>query len=257
MLFHREFGIGQDIVILHGILGSSDMWIPTAQALKKEFHIIIPDLPNHGKSIHINTISYESQAEIIWDFLDSISVRKPIIIGHSYGGKIALKMLTERPHHISKLILIDITSEMCTPTNCIMELYNCISTPLPSFFRLVDIATYFQNHFTQNPNIVNLLLKGLKRSKEGFVWKWNTPIIVSQYQSIFAPILLPKTISTQTLLIKGENSCYVTSNNIQNLKCTFTDFTLVEIKHAGHWVQNDNFSDFIGIVSSFIKKEKT
>ena len=63
ILNYNEFGEGKTIVILHGLLGSLDNWVSLAKVLSKKFHVIIVDLPNHGKSHHTDRFSYESMAK--------------------------------------------------------------------------------------------------------------------------------------------------------------------------------------------------
>ena len=91
-LFFRSFGNGKPLVILHGILGSSDIWIPTARRLSANYKVIIPDLPNHGNSFHTNSLAYDAMALEVTRFLHRNGIEKPIMMGHSYGGKIVLTM---------------------------------------------------------------------------------------------------------------------------------------------------------------------
>ena len=91
-LFFRSFGNGKPLVILHGILGSSDIWVPTARRLSANYRVIIPDLPNHGNSFHTNTLSYDAMALEVARFLHRNGIEKPVMMGHSYGGKIVLTM---------------------------------------------------------------------------------------------------------------------------------------------------------------------
>ncbi|MEA3317665.1 MAG: alpha/beta fold hydrolase, partial [Bacteroidota bacterium] len=57
-LFYRKYGEGEPIIILHGLYGSSDNWIPIAKSLSDKFEIYLLDQRNHGRSPHSNNHNY-------------------------------------------------------------------------------------------------------------------------------------------------------------------------------------------------------
>ncbi len=57
-LFYRKFGQGPVMIILHGLYGSSDNWISIGKVLSNHFEVFLPDLRNHGNSIHSNEHNY-------------------------------------------------------------------------------------------------------------------------------------------------------------------------------------------------------
>ena len=91
ILNYNEFGARKTIVILHGLLGSLDNWVSLAKVLSKKFHVIIVDLPNHGKSHHTDRFSYESMAKEVSFLLKHKELCNINLIGHSMGGKVAMK----------------------------------------------------------------------------------------------------------------------------------------------------------------------
>ena len=110
-LFFRELGNpdADTIMINHGWLGRSEHWLNIGKFLADcGYHVIIPDLPNHGHSFHTDIFTYDSMARFLHDFLANHSNGKPILIGHSMGGKIAMKMLDFYPTDYEKLIVVDI-----------------------------------------------------------------------------------------------------------------------------------------------------
>ena len=107
--FFRQYGQGNPILILHGWLGVSDNWISISKFLSTEgYNVIIPDLPNHGRSFHTNDFSYKEMAEIIYGFCKTKGLEEPIIIGHSMGGKIAMEMINIDEDYFKSLIVVDI-----------------------------------------------------------------------------------------------------------------------------------------------------
>ena len=250
-LFFRSFGSGKPLVILHGILGSSDIWVPTARYLSAYYRVIVPDLPNHGNSFHTKTLHCDDMAEEIEHFLHRNGIQSPIMMGHSYGGKIVLSMAAKKYIDMEKIILIDITSEQQTNIN-MQNVFEFLNFPLPDFTSFAEAKNYFELQFADK-NISDLLLKGLKRSGKTLVWRWNTQVLGQQYSQILQPIALPQVCHIPLLLIKGEKSDYVTQNGIHLLEKTFTNFSTANVPDAGHWLHADNFDGFIQSLSAFLQ----
>ena len=249
-LFFRNFGNGKPIVILHGILGSSEIWVPTAKILSAKNRVIIPDLPNHGNSLHTNSLNYDYICDTIVSFLKTNNIDKPIVIGHSYGGKIALNLVAKKNIDIEKIVLIDITSEEQTVSN--MEfLFDILAKPLPHLSSFAEAKKYFYNIIDEK-NMALLLLKGLKRTEKTLTWKWNANLLSQQYTEILKPINLLPTSDVPLLLISGERSDYVSTNGIELLKSSFKKFSHITIPDAGHWVHTDNFDELIKTITAFV-----
>ena len=249
-LFFRDFGNGKPIIILHGIMGSSDFWIPTAKVLSDKYRVLIPDLPNHGNSLHTNTLDYQSMANIIEEFAVTNNIEKPIIIGHSYGGKIALQMTKKNNIDIEKIVVIDITSGKQDSKN-IEKMIKILSLPLPFISSYEQASKYFAS-LTDDQNTITLLSKGLKREGKQLRWKWNTELLCRQYSQILQPTTLPTQCHIPLLLIKGELSDYITPSGIRELQNSFTQVKVASVANAGHWVHTDNFDDFISTIESFL-----
>ena len=97
-----EYGVGDDIVLLHGWGQNIEMMKPVADKL--DGHKIIVDLPGYGESKEPNTVwTVYDYVECIKELLDSLNVKNPILIGHSFGGKISLAYASK--YKVKKLIL--------------------------------------------------------------------------------------------------------------------------------------------------------
>ena len=59
-LFYREYGNGKPLIILHGLLGSSDNWLLHGKLFAKTFNVFIIDQMNHGNSPHSQSINYKT-----------------------------------------------------------------------------------------------------------------------------------------------------------------------------------------------------
>ena len=97
-----EYGEGDDIVLLHGWGQNIAMMKPVGDQLKG--HIIILDLPGYGESTEPpNVWTIYDYVECVHEFLNSIGVKNPIMMGHSFGGKISLAYASK--YKVKKLVL--------------------------------------------------------------------------------------------------------------------------------------------------------
>ena len=250
-LFFRSFGNGKPLVILHGILGSSDIWVPTARRLSANYRVIIPDLPNHGNSFHTNSLSYDAMALEVARFLHRNGIENPIMMGHSYGGKIVLTMAAKNYIDMEKIVLIDISSEQQKGEN-MQKLFEILQRPLPTFSTFSEAEKYFQN-LVPSPSMAALLVKNLHRTGGVLQWRCNSQVLAFQYEEVMCSVGLPTASTVPLILLKGERSDYVTPTAVDMLRLSFQNFTLAEVPNAGHWVHADNFGGFVQALEQFLK----
>ena len=108
-LNYRIEGEGAPMIILHGLFGALDNWLFLAKAFAnngKKVYLI--DQRNHGKSPHSQQHTYTLMADDLNEFIEEHQIEKPIILGHSMGGKTAMCFATSYPEKLSKLIVVDI-----------------------------------------------------------------------------------------------------------------------------------------------------
>lgn len=107
-IYYKILGEGKPLLILHGWGSKSDRWQTTAKLLSgRGFQVIIPDLPGFGQSDDPNGIwDFDNYSNFVNDFINSLELRKLSLLGHSFGGSIAIKYTTEHPEKIDKLYLV-------------------------------------------------------------------------------------------------------------------------------------------------------
>ena len=71
-LFYREIGQGDPLIILHGLWGASENWLPIARLLEDRFRVILPDVRNHGQSPHSNEMDYDVMSDDIIELIESL-----------------------------------------------------------------------------------------------------------------------------------------------------------------------------------------
>ena len=104
-IFTEDAGSGTPLVLVHGFLGSSDMWGPQIEFFKNDFRVIAPALPGFGKSSAINSCdSIECMAKAILNLLEKKEIKNFNLLGHSMGGMIVQEIAKIAGEKILKLI---------------------------------------------------------------------------------------------------------------------------------------------------------
>ena len=108
-LFFRTIGEGVPLIILHGLWGASENWLPIAHLLEDKFQVILPDVRNHGQSPHDEAMNYEVMSNDVIELVEDLKLPvPPHIVGHSMGGKIVMALLLKRPELVNRAVVVDI-----------------------------------------------------------------------------------------------------------------------------------------------------
>src|SRR6476620_8148388 len=103
----REAGAGEELLLIHGMAGSSQTWRAILPQLAKKYRVIAPDLLGHGRSSKPRTdYSLGAFAVGLRDLLDEVGVGSATVVGHSLGGGIAMQFLYQHPDYCRRLVLI-------------------------------------------------------------------------------------------------------------------------------------------------------
>ena len=104
-IFVSDEGKGIPLVLVHGYLGSSEMWNLQKEFLSKHFRIIAPALPGFGESYNIKSVdSINAMAKTIFQILDEKNIIDFHLMGHSMGGMIVQEMTRISHKRVNKLI---------------------------------------------------------------------------------------------------------------------------------------------------------
>jgi pimeloyl-ACP methyl ester carboxylesterase len=111
-------GSGAPIVLLHGWGGSSKSLEQLAEHLVLGgYRTINVDLPGFGQSeMPTSVIGMEEYVDLVYDLITRLELRKPVIIGHSFGGKIAMFFALKYPSTVARIVLINASGIRPKPT---------------------------------------------------------------------------------------------------------------------------------------------
>lgn len=101
-----DTGKGRVVVLLHGFLGSQEIWQQTIDDLSKSYRVIAIDLPGHGNTDNFGYVhTMELMAKSVKAVLEKLNVKRYVVIGHSMGGYTALAFADLFPDNIKGICL--------------------------------------------------------------------------------------------------------------------------------------------------------
>lgn len=104
---YRRRGTGEAVVLIHGLAGSSATWAEVQPRLALTHDVIAPDLMGHGESAKpMGDYSLGAFASGLRDFLAAIDVPSATIVGHSFGGGVAMQLAYQHPELCDRLVLV-------------------------------------------------------------------------------------------------------------------------------------------------------
>jgi esterase len=253
-LFFRELGQGQPLIILHGLMGSSDNWLTQAKMLSNEYHLYLVDQRNHGQSPHSNELDYKLLASDLKDFIQEHNLQKPIILGHSMGGKTAMNFAIANPTMLDRLIVVDIAPRPY-PVHHDSIVEGLKAIPIDTI-QTRNEADDILSGFVPEVDVRQFLLKNLSRKATGgFSWKINLQAIDTNLELISADLQYPGSYNGQTLFVRGVRSSYVRDEDRKRIKELFPNSTLITME-TGHWVQAEKPQEFVEVVRNFLANTK-
>lgn len=249
----KTIGEGKPLIILHGVFGSGENWLTVSKQFAPHFQVFLVDQRNHGRSPHSEAFSYSLLVEDLNDFALQQGFSSFYLIGHSMGGKVAMKFAERYPEKLEKLVVVDIAPRFYTPHH----------QQIIAGFKAVDLENMKSRNeaeaamATQIPeqDVRQFLLKNLYRTEEGkFAWRINLAVLEKAVENIGEGFEPQTPVKTPTLFIKGANSRYISEKDELEIKTKFLHSHLISISGAGHWVQAEQPEAFVQAVLPFLLK---
>ena len=250
-LYFKKLGLGDPILILHGLFGISDNWITIAKNLAKNYLVYVLDMRNHGRSPHTAAFTYSDMVEDVYEFLTDMNLRQVSIIGHSMGGKTAMSFALEYPHRLNKLVIIDISPRKY-PIFHKNIIEGLLALDISSLNSRKDADVKLTEKISSR-RIRQFLLKNLTRNDDGFfTWRINLAVIAENLSEIGAEIKSKSSFSNPTLFIRGGNSEYIGESDFQLIQNHFTNSEIITIPGTSHWVHSEAPEEVFKVIDAFL-----
>ncbi|OQS04880.1 hypothetical protein THRCLA_02920 [Thraustotheca clavata] len=244
------------IFILHGILVNKDNWSSFCQEIVNKYpnwQVVAIDLRAHGDSPSFNPPhNLASCAQDVINLSEKLGVTPDVVVGHSFGGKVALAYLDacrqqNRPTPKDTWVLealpgcgeIPIVTDYILPT--------LLSLPVPIASKREFVALLESKGFeTRQAQWMTTNLKSLENDPEQFEWKMNLAVIQVMFQAFLAtdcwPILYDPPLNTSIHIVQAEYNQLWTEEILTRFRQlpTRDRVHLHLLEKSDHWVHIDN-----------------
>lgn len=244
-IFYNIEGEGNPLILLHGWGASSDSLYSLFYYFKKKYLVINLDLPGFGKSDAPNkSFDGEDYKNIILKFISNLKLKNFTIIGHSFGGRIGIRIASENPFVLKGLILIDSAGIREKKTNkqkireSTFKILKKITLKIFKGKKQEKILDYLRNIFGSTDYKIQ---KGIMRD--------TLVKVVNEDLTTYL-----KRINTKTLIVWGEKDKELPVKHAYLMHSLIKDSKLVIIKNAGHFPYLDNITKVLSSIESFLEK---
>jgi len=251
LLHYKKYGEGKPLFIMHGVFGMLDNWLSLGKKWSEDYEVYLIDARNHGRSEHSDDMSFESMAEDIKELMTHLELDSIHLLGHSMGGKVAMKMAMMYPELIEKMIVVDIGPK-AYPMHHQRILKGLNSLELHGLKSRGE-ADQALSEWIEEVGIRQFLLKNLYwKSKGELALRMNLPVITEAMIDIINGIGFDS-VQTPTLFIRGLDSDYIVDEDIPSIQLQFVNGEVEDVEDAGHWVHAQQPKLLYEMVISFLK----
>ena len=260
------------LLLVHGGRDHCRNWDWVAEELRRDWHIIAPDLRGHGDSEWSRTGTYTT-AGYIYDLaqlVHQLGAAPVTIVAHSLGGNIALRYAGLYPENVARLIAIEglgpsprrmteqLKKSFPDRMRTWIEEQRGLSGRLPR--RYASIEDAFKRMQGENKHLTpeqarHLTVHGVNQNEDGtYSWKFDNYVRAFSPYSFNAEEAreLWGRITCPTLLVRGTESW--ASNPLEDGRADFfKNARVTNIEKAGHWVHHDQLEVFLGVVNEFLE----
>ena len=227
---YKQYGNGSDIVLLHGWGQNIDMMRPLGDKFSSNYRITIIDLPGFGLSEEPKeALSVIDYAEIVHELLCELDIKKPIMMGHSFGGRISIVYAS--CYDVCKLVLFG--------SPCVRHEYKSLKQSFYKKIKKIKVLSPLVNFMKNHTGSVDY-------RNASVMMKDILVKTVNQDLSDYA-----RKIKCSTLLIWGENDEAVPVSEAKELEGLLQDGALI-ILPGTHYCYLENLDKVVSILNNFI-----
>jgi pimeloyl-ACP methyl ester carboxylesterase len=237
------------LLMIHGLGENLLTWQKILNRLPQEnYRFLLVDLPGHGQSTaeRMGKYSHRHLAQQLIEFLDTLSIKKVIIIGHSLGGNLALRMALLHPERVQALFLISpaVFSVHGVPLSSLIFANPLLRTGIISIAnktlrseikltKTLQDAVFDKNIIDQN--LIERIVKPILRNpKSGLALYYY--LRDSSRNHVFPDL---KSLTLPIFIMSGREDSWVKISEIRRLNASLNNVTFLEIYQCGHMPQEE------------------
>lgn len=247
-IHYLEAGSGPNLILLHGLGGSSQVWGFNIGPLAEKYHVFVPDQIGFGKSDK-PLVNYRVRTYV--DFLDQfckqLNIERPILVGNSMGGWISAIYAATYPDRVAKLVLVD-AAGYAPPKDFDTRAFYGLNPTTRAEMKVL-VAKVFYNKAFQSDVAIDQSMTARLGAGDGYTIKSITESII-RGEDLLDDVV--KSIKTPTLLVWGRQDGLVPLSDGERLHKDIAGSTMVVIDECGHIPNVEKPGEFNAAVLKFL-----
>lgn len=252
---YLEAGKGEEhVVLIHGSgpgVTSYANWRVVIPALAEDFHVVAPDMVGFGFSERPDNVQYGLQtwADQVVGLMDKLGIEKAHLVGNSFGGAIALRIATQHPERVNKLVLMGSMGVPFAITPALERVWG-YEASFENMRKVLDVFAY--SRALVNDELAKVRYEG--SIQPGFQEAFEAMFPAPRQRWVDAMVTAEEELRKlphRTLIVHGREDQVIPVDNSYQLEGLIDNADLVVFSHCGHWSMIERTADFNRCVRDF------
>lgn len=241
------------VIVLHGLLGSSRNWQGVLKLLEQRACMVALDLRNHGKSPHNAEMSYPVMAADVLRWADKQGIERFHIVGHSMGGKVAMRIAASHSARVASLTVVDIAPR-AYPPRWEREFALLRQMPVDRFRSRSEAEAWLEPEISDWAFRKFLITNLQRNAAGGFEWAVPIGILESALPQLFQQVpSVGEHYDGPVLWIRGQRSRFVEDADLPMIERFFPHARMNTVESAGHNVHFDQPETFAKLLMAHLQ----
>ena len=243
---YEQKGSGDLIVLLHGWGSNIKLFANLIDLLSRKYTVVAMDMPGFGESQEPPSAwCVDDYVNFVIDFLKDYNTKQVMLLGHSFGGRVIIKLNSRKdlPFEVTKVILVDSAGILPPKSN---------KKSFRTYYYKAGKA-FLSNKFVQKiaPDALENFRKKMGSADDAAASPLMRQVLVKVVNEDLEP-LLPN-IKCPTLLVWGVNDTATPLSDGEKMEKLIPDAGLVKLENAGHYSFLEQQFTFNRVMCSFMK----
>jgi pimeloyl-ACP methyl ester carboxylesterase len=264
--WYLDHGQGPAVMFIHGLTGSHRNWAGLVDNLSAEHRVLAPDLFGHGASDkRLGDYSLAAHAATLRDLLDRLEIRRVTLVGHSFGGGIAMQFCYLFPERVERLVLVSSGGL----GRSVSPLLRAATLPGAAVVLPLIASDWVRGRAEAAGRILTRTGWRAANSDTSEIWRGFTSladadsrraflattrgVIDPGGQTVTAHDHLPMTLQVPTLIVWGTKDRMIPAWHASTAHHVIADSKVVLFEGAGHFPHLDEPERFARLLSDFIR----
>jgi len=255
---YLEAGKGADVVLIHGSgpgVTAYANWRLVIPKLGEDFHVVAPDMVGFGFTDRPDDVEYSVQtwADQTVGLMDSLGIQKAHLVGNSFGGAIALRIATQHPDRVDRMVLMGSMGVDFPITEGLDRVWG-YEPSFENMRKVLDVFAFDRKLVPDELAEVRYRASMQPGFQESFAAMFPAPRQrwVDAMRTADEDI---RKLTHRTLIIHGREDQVIPVETTIKLMQLIDNGDVHVFSHCGHWVQIERNADFNRLVRDFFTAE--